>query len=514
MAGMLAAGAVSAGEISVEFRVTHGAGLRLFEKPMDDTGRVPHFEAFREFSLTAEDLGDGYDRYTGTADAPTGLLHYVTGGGVTGFVKQARVFSAGAAMPVTVDAVALDPARRDDNGYMASDLYLNVNDAQHLVLGAGESFNLIPTRVWQAMEGAVGNYFIEPDYEVEVLNGANVLTSQWSGGPGLEYARLTGVSEGTAVVRVTYGPIIIREMGQSGEGAYFNAIDPINTGIVIVSVVADKASADAAGIETNIGLREYDTVYFDRSRGGSADYNFKPTGDGDISVRAHKPIHAGGAVWGGGWSDGVKGSDGSFTVKLYEGRNIVEVSSAGSGFREYHVINAKGIEVARDIKQNGDVSISFRGIKTPLEKIAGIYNPGYGGTCYVEYRLPSGGTVSGDHVQYNLSDVNAVTVTPPATGSVTLTGGVIRCSHMGDPLGSHRSRIGREKVYMNQSAARHDEVYSVMPDITIGADGGQSGPDDSGDSGGGCAAGSASTTIASAFAAALAFIALRGPRRG
>ncbi|MDR1915322.1 MAG: hypothetical protein LBQ58_01955 [Synergistaceae bacterium] len=473
-ASVFTAGIVSAASIEASFRVTRGAGLRVFEKSMDETGRIPHFEAFKEFTLTklTKSEGEVYDTYTGTIDAPTDFFHYVTGGGATGFVKQAKVLNVSVSRDISIeiDATPLVEGRREENGFRADDVYLNVNDAQYLLLEPNESFNLIPTRVWQAMEGDTENYFIEPDYEVEVIGGESVLSSTWGGAPGLEYARLAALSEGTAIVKITYGPIL-REMSQGGEPRYFNAIDPINTGIVVVSVVSDKYGADTSKIRTNIEAREYDTVYFDRAKTDHAEYSFKPTVDGDdpeISVRAHKPIHEGGATWGEAWSDGVEGGDGSFTVDLYEGRNIIEVSSSGLGFKEYHVITAKGIGITQSRKENGDVEINFDGIKTPLEKMAGLYNPGYGGTCYVLYKRSDGGVVSGDEgVQYNLAVKNTLTVTPPQSGSLTLSGGVINCPHLGDPLGSHRTKIGHEKIYRNFEAQRIDGFYSVMPDITV-----------------------------------------------
>jgi hypothetical protein len=142
------------------------------------------------------------------------------------------------------------------------------------------------------------------------------------------------------------------------------------------------------------------------------------------------------------------------------------------------VINAKGIDInvknltnpgwkKGDSLSPGDrLEISFDRIKTPLEKIAGIYNPGFPDTCYVKYDSPQG-EVRGEGVQYNLSERNTISVTVPASGIVRLHTGIISCGHMGDPLGSHRTRIGKEPVYPNFTAINVEGEYCVMPDITL-----------------------------------------------
>jgi hypothetical protein len=229
-------------------------------------------------------------------------------------------------------------------------------------------------------------------------------------------------------------------------------------------------------------------------------------------VRVHRPIHAGGAEWGAGWSDGRKNADGSFTVSLYDGRNVVEVSSSSSGFKEYHVINARGIGInvrnatnqgwtsGRPLNPGDELEISFDGIRTPLEKISGIYNPGFPDTCYVSYRTADGQEARGEGVQYDLSKKNTVKVTVPESGELKLTGGVINCDHMGDPLGSHRTRPGNEPVYPNFAAVNVLGVYSAMPEIDLSG-GGINNPGASDGGGGGCNAGALGLVGLAAFVA-------------
>jgi hypothetical protein len=480
-------------------RVTGGAGVRVFEKTGEEYLQTAHFVPFEERALTRGDASGGYDVYTGEISSE--MFHCEAGGRGSGFLKTVRVYyleENKEEMTVTIDVDPLDASRREDGGFRSDNVYFNVNDAQHLVLRKGESFRLIPIRVWQAMEGFTQNYFIEPDYHVEVLGDSGAISSKWAGAPGLEYAEISARNAGVAVLRVTYDPLYF--IFSESDSRYFNAIEPLDTGVIVVSVVED-GSYNAADIRTNIGEREYDTIYFDRNKSDHAEYSFKPSADGGVSVRVHKPIHAGGAEWGAGWSDGKEGSDGSFTVNLYDGRNIVEVSSNSSGFKEYHVINAKGIGInvknatntgwstGRPLNPGDELEITFDGIRTPLEKISGIYNPGFPDTCYVSYRTADGGEARSEGVQYDLSKKNTVKVTVPESGELKLTGGVINCDHMGDPLGSHRTRPGSEPVYPNFTAINVSGVYSTMPEIDLSGSGAVNNPGASSGGGGGCDAG-------------------------
>jgi hypothetical protein len=505
--------------------VTGGAGVRVFEKTGGAYTQTAHFVPFKEYALARGEDDDGYEVYSFTTDADR--FHYTAGGGDSGFLKTVKVEyfdtldtldTLGANEPqrtITIDVEELDPSHWEDNGFKGDGVYFNVNDAQHLVLNAGETFRLIPMRVWQAMDGFTENYFIEPDYHTEVLGDSGAVSAKWSGSPGLEYSEISGLKPGTAILRVTYGPL--RFNYDDGKSEYYNAIDPINTGVAVVTVVdGDKRS----GITTGISAREYDTIYFDRAAADHAGYSFTPAGEGEPSVRVHRPIH-GETEWGGGWSAAAKNHDGSFTVKLYEGRNVVEVSFTGSAFKEYHVINARGIAINVSNETNpawrtgeplnaGDrLEITFDGIRTPLEKIAGIYNPGFPDTCYVVYRTADGGEIRGEGTQYNLSEKNGISVTVPESGNVELVNGVINCGHMGYPLGDHRTRPGNEPVYPNFTAVNVNGTYSVMPDIVIPRlDAGANG----GGGGGGCGAGAFGIAVLAVLA--LAYRRSHDTRRG
>lgn len=516
------AGTSFAADHEITFRVTKEAGVRAFTKGLS------HFSAFTEYNLTKQADDGSYEVWKGTIPDGKETFHYVAGGGGTDFLKTAQVVYLGrneGSRTITVDVEKLNPSRREDNGFRSANMYLNVNDAQHLKLGKGGTFRLAPIRTWQVMEGFTDNYFFEPDYKVEVLGDAGAVKYEWKGAPGFEYAELTGLAAGVAVLRITYGPVKL--LYSDGGGMYYNAVDPINTGVVVVTVTDGAPGADA---ETNISAREYDTIYFDKAVTDHAGYSFKPASG--AKVRVHKPIHAGGASWGAGWSDGAKGADGAFTVNLYEGRNIVEVEVPGAPTKEYHVINAKGASINvkntsnpswkdGDAPAPGDeLEISFTGIKTPLEKLAGIYNPGFPDTCWVSYKTPQGEVARSEGTQYDLAftERNAITVTVPSSGKVKLTNGTIHCGLFGDLPDSHRKRPGNEDVFPNLNAKNYDGLYfDVLPDVTLpreasdGNDdtGGSDKGGDGGDGGGGCDAGAGRLALATLIPLAVTALAAR-----
>lgn len=93
------------------------------------------------------------------------------------------------------------------------------------------------------------------------------------------------------------------------------------------------------------------------------------------------------SAWGSGWNAYEASPDGSFTVKLKAGRNIVELTNGDEV--KYRVVRAKGVDVTiantTDSGQPfepGDVArISVYGIEGGIEKMGGIYNPAfYAGT--------------------------------------------------------------------------------------------------------------------------------------
>jgi hypothetical protein len=510
--------------VTVTYRVTKGAGLSVHKKS------TTHFTPFTVYSVPlTEEEDEGYDVYRG--EVPYASITDFGGKG-TKFLRQVGGLDLSRSISkitVTLNAETMDRDYRnpyEDNHRFYDDVYFNVNDAQHLVLPAGESRRVMPIRVWQAMEGETGNYFFEPDYRIEVLGDTDAIEAKWDGAIGCEYETVKAVSPGVAVLRFTYDPLALygapqqphTRKDENGETikkedgsdmifytilrsedvtidrtlryAYFNSIDPRDTGIVVVHVpsAAELAASEDVKLDTGITLLEFDTNYFDNDASDHAEYTFTPTAEAsaEINVRMHKPIHIRNdgtqIAWGYGWSaadysDGTvtKNDDGSFTVKLYEGRNVIEVSAGG--VRKYHVANARGLDISigngtspgEPLTVGDTAEIRFSGLKPIIAKMAGIYNPGRVEMTY--RRSDGGGVVSGDYGQYVSSRPEHRYLNAELTGEeLTLMDGSIEGSHMGASAGAHRLLPLEEGVNPYKDAPTLEGNYrSTMPDITIKA---------------------------------------------
>jgi hypothetical protein len=488
--------------VNVTFFVTSGAGIKANRKG------TMHFVPFSDYPLTKGETVDGYDTFTGNLPF---IFQYETGGRGSKYLKhvQSVELSRGiATINITVDVEKLDRSNRDpydtgDSRLFFDDVYFNVNDAQQLALKQDETFKLMPIRVWQAQVGVIGNVFIEPDYHIEVLGDKNALELKWEGAPGCEYASVKAVTPGVAILSVTYDPLVWYKqpqdylsganpnylahdykVTQSDKDYYFNAIDPRNTGIVVVHVPNSAELTASEDVKLNTGIKqlEYDTNYFDTEKTDHAIYTFTPTAEkGEISVRVHRPIHIkeGGTqlAWGYGWEPAAENEDGSYTVKLYEGRSVVEVSVGD--VKRYHVLNARSVKVNIVNKSDpgklfnvGDTAqISFDGLKLQLAKIAGIYNPGYPEGNYVLYqRFDNGEFLRSRGAQYEIAfpEANMIEMEMTSVGEQRLVNGVMKTNHLGRSLGSHRFTPETGIPPMDDNDAPiYVREYNTLPDITI-----------------------------------------------
>jgi len=371
-----------------------------------------HFTAFTSFPLTKDegmsDADSAYDYYT-TKLPPATELHYeAVIPGVS--IKQSCRFrvTVGQTPTITIDLPLLTaPFGSLPSAWMENDLYTNADDSGSINLNTGGSFKLDTIRVWQAMSGQTSNYFIDPLYDFQIVGDENISLSR-SGTTGRDRTTINANTTGVSVIKITYGPLrysyVAGTSVNEGDGHMdFPAIDPVNTGIIVINVNGGTE------IDTGITARnDFDTYYYNKNTSDHVRYTFTPSTQ-DVRVRVHKPIHDGtGVEWDKGWSEYYRSNDdGSFTIALYEGGNIVEVSTE-TGVR-YHVIDAKGIDVNITNTSNphqpfavGDtVRISFNGLKMPIQKIGGIYNPGFPDTAYVVYENALGGDVRGPGTQYD-----------------------------------------------------------------------------------------------------------------
>lgn len=392
---------------------------------------------------------------------------------------------------------------QSNNGYETGDIFLNINPEGHLKLKQGEEFLIHAMRTWELTDNSTNNYFIEPDFHYTVLDlnfqpSDNVIeisnclennTSSWSA--------LRAKGPGTAIVLVTYDGINLNYYNNADKkdylgGSYWGAIWPENTGVFVVTVdepassavpnmtVNEQYNVDALRLAGKFVDAEHDVFYYLDNEDG---FSFKFTPENVASISVASPVISElGAEYSGFSNEAVtKSDDGSYSVLLKFGRNIIRLTDA-SGNSAYQVITAKPCHreitnVTRansSIFQPGDqIKILYSGLFHPANKIAGIYNM----SAYVTYNgIPNGSSLilgSGQYTFGSAASAQAVTVEIPQDYDVSknpvwiMDEGVIQVNGYGDPIGNHRNTSPLAGRSPNFTAVPHKTYFGAIPDIKI-----------------------------------------------
>jgi hypothetical protein len=471
-------------------KVTKGAEIGVYYK------NGAHYAPFMVQSLIKNDAAssadENYDIYDAKLPQKTKLHYEATLPG--NVLKQVGVFTLETAGNMAIDVMSDEewaafwkPEWGDAAGettrnyepffetkpHLEANLYTNADNTGSVNLTPdGEPFVLDLFRVWQAIDSITENYFMEPNFDVTVL-GDSVKVEK-IGAPGRYQWKITPIKEGASIVKVTYGPIDrIQDALKTGADQrhdYFNSIRPENTGAIVVNV--GSGGDFATGIEAR---NDFDVYNFDKDATDAYTYTFTPPEGAE--VRVHAPIHA--VAWDSGWTSYEADGDGSFSVGLKEGRNIVEV--AYNGAVRYHVVKAHGITI---LKENvteekeadapfevGDTAkIRMYGLLSPIQKMGGVYNPGFPDTGWIAYKNANGVEVrSAQGTQYSWEpDVTAIVYTIAEADLGVLSGGTQHIGSLGMNLGGHRVIPATGKG-ANLSAEPMDNspYFGGLPDIVL-----------------------------------------------
>lgn len=359
---------------------------------------------------------------------------------------------------------------------MESSTMVNINEQNELSLGVGETFRLRAYRgAWQIVNTVTGNIMIEPDFNYEIISGgehikmtpaANRCTGNAGKGEKTNWMDIEGVSEGIAIIEVSYDAIEIG--GSTSAGGIYGATDPKRTSLVVINVGGAKGELSMKAVGAgNEWDTEFDTAY---SLENTATLNFNATLDGaepTVQLSTDK---------GASWKNVKKNSDGTFTASgLVEGNNILKFTTNGK--TAYQVVRAAKVtytvtnqrENAKDIIVGDTVEIKFSGLYQPIAKFSGIYNPGFGQGHKVTYTTSDNAEfVKASGGQYDFITTNKYIVKAIAKGEVKLTGGNVHFNVMGDPepLGGHRV-LTDNGIGANFNAKSTNHIRDIFPDITI-----------------------------------------------
>ncbi|MDE6273309.1 MAG: hypothetical protein K2M31_09945 [Muribaculaceae bacterium] len=389
-----------------------------------------------------------------------------------------------------------------DDGYETGDIFVNINPQGYLRMEKGETFTAHAMRSWQLTDSATGNYFMEPDFHYTILNvdgspsegvieieNADTSTNPWS--------TIKAIGEGTAIVLVNYDGIAVNYYSGADKKNYmggqnWGACWPENTAVFIVTVGMPESIAisnmfvnegfvtESSKLSGNHLDAECDVVYF-KEQEGHGYFTFAPDNTSSITV-ANPNVTNQKISYSGFSNDGVEvNTDGSYTVKLTEGRNIICLEDIHGG-KTYQVITAKPCSYViynetdpgnQNIFPGDQVRIQFTGLRHPANKLAGIYNM----SAYAYYNeVPYSSTLGFKANQYKFGSTataQAITLNIPddynplTDDAWEMKKGTIVISGYGDPIGSHRNiseTVGRAP---NFTAIAHKTSLGILPDIVI-----------------------------------------------
>ncbi len=408
------------------------------------------------------------------------------------------------------DLSAKDPKFIDhdvtsNDGYNVADIFLNINERGHLLLAnVGDTYDILPMRNWELTNSITANYFIEPDFHFTVLN---TMGKEDNSVVKVENELLTAVGTGTAIVLVTYDAIHLDQYSGATKSSFvggsdWGAIWPENTGVFVVTVGQEPADfspnitinedylttvtpwGGGDPIDTKLSMKnvdaEFDVFYFLDTEDGF-DYTFTP--ESNVIVTMSQPVIGTNSISYPAFS-GMnirKNDDGSFTLHLVEGRNIVCLTN-NAGQCVYQVMTAKPChrditvndEVVTMVKPGDKVTVQYSGLYHPAGKLAGIHN--FSG--FLAYKQATEGitVTNGKANQYKMASTpaaQAVTFTVPENWIypvIELTDGVLGISGFGDPVGNHRATSKLTGRAPNFTAISQSAVFGRVPAVEIAVD--------------------------------------------
>jgi len=370
----------------------------------------------------------------------------------------------------------------NNNGYNVADIFLNINEKGHLKLSLGDTHQLVNLRTWQLTNSTTANYFMEPDFHYTVINENGEIDNSvvTVNNKGL----LTAVGKGTAIVLVTYDAINVHS---AAGGPFFGALWAENTGVFVVSVGAIASditsgmlinetmnTSNASKLAATAVDAELDVFYY-LEETGAYDYTFAPTNV--VSVTLAQPAINDNTISYTGFStnDVTANTDGSYSIHLVRGRNIVKMTST-SGATKYQVLSAKALNYTLSNLTNPDekfntgdeISVKFNTLYHPCNKLAGIYNMSAGiqySNGEADYALilgPGQYSFASKAQEYEIKIPTNFT-----EDNFVLTNGVIKVNGYGSPYGDHRNITLEDGAAPNMNAAVKTAYFGALPDISI-----------------------------------------------
>lgn len=286
-------------------------------------------------------------------------------------------------------------------------------------------------RMWEIINSDPGNIMVEPDFNIQVLQGNASDITLTSGGNALN--NWIDVNPTTTdIVAVNYDALDVWNTSDAygSHGGLFPATNPERTNVfIITNQTAGTADAHVSfngSKETDRGTEwdyNYDTwFYLNTDENPMLDFTVTGTGTVDVSY-ATVITNASGKSTLSGWTTLTAGEDGCYDVNLLPFRNagtkggtviIRMTDSTGTSYRLVRVAEmtanvTNASNPGEPFMPGDDATITFDGLYRSINKISGIFNPT---TYYLRYTV-NGTEVNGSLGQYLQMDKTSITLTIP-----------------------------------------------------------------------------------------------------
>ena len=477
--------------------------LKTVTTPTGATAEMFRFNNYYNYTnITCrgtKDNGDGTSTHYFAGSSGNGIIYRVS---YEDYIVKAG-YTSGNVTVTYSESDLKSNARVDYNestetnaGFTDDGVVLNVNSQNFLSMSVGDTKTLKAYRVWEIIPVSYNNWIIEPDFHFNVVyestEGVVSITEKANNMTGGEsWQTLEAQKEGVAVIEVTYDAVDVR--GGSYNGVY-GASDPARTGLVVVQVGQSSADVDF-GIDCLASQgsvvyekstakawdAEFDTLYF---TGDSGKLNLTPTVTSG-TIQSVEVSNDKGNTW-----TALTAVDDVYTTNIVSGNNIIKVTtSAGTA---YQIVRGDKVtytveEVASSdsnindndgiIEAGETVRVTIDGLHSPIPKMAGNYNPGYGSNTdgYSSHHLSylfDGERVSGAGSQYNwITAANYIDITLCAeAGEQTLEDGCIGVGIIGLTTfanGGDSHRNIPDAGCSTRGSSTTFNTRSMLPEITI-----------------------------------------------
>ena len=463
--------------------------------------QLKYYTAWNWKSYKPEKSKDGYNYYT----VPEGFTYMLKQEGkVTWYGKSLRGEWNKPHTEVTLSDLEENSTqvhREQAQDAIYASMLTNLPESCEVDLQVGEYFDLVPLRACQAVRDLGSNVYNDPEWHYKVIGGsesvASVEITKKDDKIG-QFGRIHANGEGTVLIAFYYDAMQAMAYNGTEENYVYSALWPELTGIAVVHVSKNGAAEPQTKITSNIGLSEESVVYYQKSQTGidgirygiedHAEYTFTPGAETNgrkeqiTSVRVHSPIMVTDGelsenptnwLTDGSWKSYQAGEDGSYTLHLSEGRNIVEIKAGDAVI--YHVILARGLDVTignqtspgQSLKNRDTAKITLENLIPPLYKMGAIYNP-----AGVDYKCKTDGVAyTAQFGQYMASTSFYVKLQKEETGSYTISDGILTVEGWGAGNRLHKKLTRNSMAGYGWSGGDNPKIdygtLAYLPDITF-----------------------------------------------